>query len=180
MRTSRRRTGDSCTRLFEPLSRSILPVKAAVAALAATVILALVIACGGASEPKHPSEVCGSDAVGGQSGQAQGGTQLPPGGPPSFPYIFHGNFEVDGKPGPAGVTMFARIGLAKSPTVATGAGTYRNIIIGPITPDDVEAELEIFLGEPGQSNVKADQSFKFTTVNVPSTFECDLSFPRLP
>ena len=162
------------------MSRPILPIKAEVAALAAAIVLTLVIACGGGSEPKHPSEVCRTDAAGGQSGQAQDGTQLPPGGPPSFPYIFHGNFEVDGEPGPAGVTMFARIGLAKSPTIATGAGTYRNIIIGPITPDDVDAELEIFLGEPGQSNVKADQSFKFTKVNVPNTFECDLSFPRLP
>ena len=76
--------------------------------------------------------------------------------------------------------MFARIGDAKSPSISTGAGTYRNIIIGPLTSDDVEADLEIFLGDPDQATVKADQVFEFTSVSVPTTYECDLSFPRLP
>ena len=148
----------------------------ALTSIAAAVILAVVIACG-ESEPKHPSEVCRSDAAGGQT---QNAGSLPPGGPPSFPYIFQGQFEVDGKPGPAGATMFARIGAAKSPSVSTGAGTYRNIIIGPLTTDDVDAVVEIFLGDPEQSTVKADQTFKFTTVGVPTTYDCDISFPRLP
>ncbi len=148
-----------------------------VTTFAVTVMLAIVIACGGSSEPKHPSEVCVSDAA---PGQSQDGGSLPPGGPPSFPYIFHGQFEVDGEPGPAGVPMFARIGIAKSPLIATGAGTYRNIIIGPLIPDDIEAEVELFLGDPDQSSVKADQTFKFTRVSAPTTYECDISFPRLP
>ena len=159
------------------MNLSNLPIKVTVATFAAAVILVIVVACGGPSEPEHPSEVCGSAAG---TGQTQDGGSLPPGGPPSFPYIFHGGFEVDGKPGPAGVPMFARIGIAKSPLISTGAGTYRNIIIGPLVPDDIEAELQIFLGEPDQSNVMADQTFKFTKVNVPTTYECDLSFPRLP
>ena len=156
---------------------SIFRSPAALAIFAAAIALALAVACGGGSEAQHPSEVCGSDAAGGQT---QRGSSLPPGGPPSFPYIFHGEFEVDGEPGPAGVPMFARIGGAKSPSISTGAGTYRNIIIGPLNPEDVEADLQIFLGEPDQSTVKADQVFKFTSVGVPTTYECDLSFPRLP
>ena len=144
---------------------------------ATAIILAVVVACGGGNAAQHPSEVCGSDGTGGQT---QGGSSLPPGGPPSFPYIFQGEFEVDGKPGPAGVPMFARIGSAKSPSISTGSGTYRNIIIGPLTPNDVEADVEIFLGDPDGSTVKADQAFEFTSVSVPATYECDLSFPRLP
>ena len=174
---SRRRTGASATLVFDALNRSILPTQGAVAIFAAAIILAVAAACGGGGEAHHPSETCGSDAAGGQT---QGGSQLPPGGPPSFPYIFHGEFEVDGEPGPAGVPMFARIGGAKSPSISTGAGTYRNIIIGPLTSDDVEADLEIFLGDPDQATVKADQAFEFTSVSVPTTYECDLSFPRLP
>ncbi len=159
------------------MNLSNLPTRVTVTTFAATVILAIVVACGGSSEPKHPSEVCSSDAA---PGQTQDGGSLPPGGPPSFPYIFHGQFEVDGEPGPAGIPMFARIGIAKSPAISTGAGTYRNIIIGPLVPDDIEAELQIFLGEPDKSNVMADQAFTFTKVNAPTTYMCDLSFPRLP
>ena len=33
---------------------------------------------------------------------------------------------------------------------------------------------------PDGSTVKADQEFEFTPVSVPTTYECDLSFPRLP
>ncbi len=139
--------------------------------------LAIAACSGGEKAPPHPSEVCVSDAS--MEGQ-QSDTQLPPDGPPSFPYIFEGNFTVDGKSGPANLPMQARIGVGKSDLIHTGPGTYRNIILGPITQEDLEASVEFYLGDPEQGGVKADQTFSFRKVNQPTTFECDLSFPRLP
>ncbi|CAI8009020.1 Glutamyl-tRNA(Gln) amidotransferase subunit A [Geodia barretti] len=42
-------------------------------------------------------------------------------------------------------------------------------------PDDVEADLEIFLGDPDQSSVKADQAFKFTSDNTVIHADADAS-----
>ena len=142
-----------------------------------TLILTLaVIAVACSGEAAHPSDVCELVSAYAQTGQIQ----LPPDGPPSFPYIFQGGFTIDGESGPAGLTMYARIGRAKSPLIDTGTGAYRNIIIGPLSEEDLDAEVEFYLGTPEQSGVKADQVFRFERVSGPKTFECELSFPRLP
>lgn len=109
-------------------------------------------------------------------------TREPPSGPPpSMPYIFEGNFTVDGEPGPAGLSIFARIGDAHSfPPAKTLDGRYNNIIVGPVYTSDLEHDVTFHLGELDGDSVQAEETFPFEPVGSIANFEFDLSFPSLP
>ena len=100
--------------------------------------------------------------------------------PPAFPFIFSGKFTVDGRPGPAGVKIFARIGTAKSPLAETIEGRYRNVILGPADPVNQRGAIAFFLGDPDGKTVQAKETYAFRLVGQPTNVELELTFPGLP
>ena len=70
--------------------------------------------------------------------------ELPP-DVPSFPYIFHGKFYINGKLGPEGSNIFARLGNLDSPIIQTSEGEFENLIIGPKNKDDINNDVKFFL-----------------------------------
>ena len=122
---------------------------------------------------------CGSGADPTSVPTAQ--TSPPTGFPPSFPYIFEGNFTVAGQPGPAGVQVFARIGDARSqPAAAPRPGYYNNIVVGPLKTEDIDKPITFHLGDPDGASVQANETHPFNVVGRPTNFEFDLSFSSLP
>ena len=102
---------------------------------------------------------------------------------PSFPYTFSGNFTVDGTPGPAGITIYARMGGTNSPTSAAPAdGFYNNIIIGPSSEraEDLRQPVKFYIGTLNGPSVEAEETFEFKVVGAPTSVELNLTFPRLP
>ncbi len=139
-------------------------VGGALATLALAVLTALALAgaaCGGAAATATPAL-----------------TAIP--GPPAFPLIFSGKFTVGGKPGPAGLPIFARIGDARSPLTNTGSGTYNNIILGPSDPASQSGKVEFFLGNLDGITVRASQTYRFQVKSQPTNVTLDLNFSELP
>ena len=122
-------------------------------------------------------------ACGGKEGPAATHTPppgLPPGGPPAWPYIFRGDATVAGKPIPAGIPIFARMGSSRSQVAETLEGRYLNIIVGPTTVEDLDRKITFHLGDPDGADVQAKETFDFESLSQITNFELDLSFPRLP
>lgn len=99
----------------------------------------------------------------------------------SFPYIFKGNFTVNGQPGPKGIPMFARLGNTHGIVNDTiRKGEFSNIIISPERIEDMGKIITFHLGEPDGKNVQADQLFPFEQTKTPQFLTINLTFPRLP
>jgi hypothetical protein len=104
----------------------------------------------------------------------------PPTNPPSAPYIFSGRFTVAGAPGPAGISIHAQIGSARSPLAATGDGTYRNVILGPANPEDQRGDVKFYLSKQGAGTVEAAETYPFKFLSQPTSVELSLTFASLP
>ena len=101
--------------------------------------------------------------------------------PITFPYVFSGNFTVDGEPGPADVPMFARIGEARGPfNDSVRVGEYINVSITPIDEADYGKEITFHLGHPDGPTVQAEETYVFIESNQPLFLQLDLTFPRMP
>ena len=99
----------------------------------------------------------------------------------SFPYIFKGNFTVNGQPGPKGIPMFARLGGTHGIVNDTiRKGEFSNIIIAPERLEDMGKVITFHLGEPDGKNIQADQLFPFQQTKTPQFLTINLTFPRLP
>lgn len=102
-------------------------------------------------------------------------------GPPRFPMIFEGKFTVDGKPGPADATIYAEFIHGGSPISTTFEGEYVQVILGPVSVDDLEhGVISFYLGTRDGAHVKAKETWEWDDVGKPTNQVLDLSFPRLP
>tara|TARA_Y100001936_G_C15511446_1_gene378235 strand:+ start:75 stop:521 length:447 start_codon:yes stop_codon:yes gene_type:complete len=99
---------------------------------------------------------------------------LPP-GIPSFPYIFSGEFYFNGTPGPENSTIFSRLGDLDSPEIITGDGTFKDLIIGPKTSDDITNKIEFYLINDGKI-IKAEEEIPFDVVVEITNLEIKLNF----
>ncbi|MBI63775.1 MAG: hypothetical protein CL778_00655 [Chloroflexi bacterium] len=102
-------------------------------------------------------------------------------GPPPLPFIFNGKFTIDNKPGPAGITIFAQIIDGGSPIAVTENGSYRHIILSPVSQKDLEhGIIHFYLGDREGNYVESDQIFKLKKINNPTTINLDLNFSNIP
>ena len=102
-------------------------------------------------------------------------------GPPPFPIIFEGKFTVDGKPGPADATIYAEFIHGGSPASTTFEGEYVQVILGPVSTEDIEhGIISFYLGSRDGDHVKANETWEWDRVGKPTNQVLDLSFDRLP
>jgi hypothetical protein len=102
-------------------------------------------------------------------------------GPPPFPIIFEGKFTVNGEPGPADHTIYAEFIHGGSPRSTTFAGEYIQVILGPVSNDDIEhGVISFYLGTRVGDHVKAEETWSWNPLSSPTNQVLDLSFPRLP
>jgi len=102
-------------------------------------------------------------------------------GPPAFPIIFEGQFTVDGEPGPAYQTIYAEFIHGGSLPSTTGDGEFTDVIVGPVSVDDIEyGVISFFLGTRDGDHVKAAQTWVWDSPKAPANQVLNLSFPRLP
>ncbi|MBG82274.1 MAG: hypothetical protein CL791_03070 [Chloroflexi bacterium] len=102
-------------------------------------------------------------------------------GPPTFPMIFDGKFTVDGKPGPSEQTIYAEFIHGGSPLSRTLEGEYIQVILSPVSVDDLEhGEISFYLGTRDGDHVKAKETWQWDTTNKPINQTLNLTFPRLP
>ena len=95
--------------------------------------------------------------------------------------IFEGKFTVAGEPGPADQTIYAEFIHGGSPNSTTFEGEYVQVILGPVSIEDVEHGLVTFyLGTREGDHVKADQTWEWDQLSRPTNQVLDLSFARLP
>ena len=110
--------------------------------------------------------------------QEEGGVldpSLPPGGPPSFPYIFEGNFYLNGEPGKEGLHLYAKLGDLESPIVITENGYFKNLIIGPKIPEDMLNVIEFYLIE-NSIPIKSKKEIQFKKTHKPRFEIIELKF----
>jgi len=103
------------------------------------------------------------------------GPSLPPGGPPSFPYIFEGKFYLNGEPGKEGLHLYAKLGDLDSPIIVTDNGYFENLIIGPKVPEDMLNVIEFYLIENSMP-IKSKKEIKFKKTNKPKFEIIELEF----
>ena len=102
-------------------------------------------------------------------------------GPPPLPMIFNGKFTVAGAPGPANQTIYAEFIHGGSTYFTTLDGEYVQLILGPVSVDDIEhGVIGFYLGTREGDHVKADQTWTWSPVSRPTNQVLDLSFPRFP
>ena len=105
-------------------------------------------------------------------------------GPPLAPMIFEGKFMVAGERGPADQTIYAEFIHGGSPNSKTLEGEYLQVILGPVSVDDLEhGVISFYLGTRDGDHVKADQTWTWNRAirpSNPTNQVLDLSFPRLP
>jgi len=102
-------------------------------------------------------------------------------GPPPLPMIFEGKFTVAGEPGPANQTIYAEFIHGGSGNSRTLEGEYVQVILGPVSVDDIEhGVISFYLGTREGDHVKADQTWDWIGVDTPTNQILDLSFPRFP
>ncbi len=102
-------------------------------------------------------------------------------GPPPFPIIFSGKFTVNSEPGPANQTIYAEFIHGGSPPSRTLEGEYMQVILGPVSTDDVaHGIISFYLGSRDGDHVKAKETWKWDQVNLPTNQSLDLTFSRLP
>ena len=149
----------------------------------ALLVLALAAACGGNEGPAPtptPTATATATATPAPTATPTLPPGVPPGGPPAWPYIFRGHATVAGNPIPAGTPIFARLGSARSPVAETMEGRYLNIIVGPTNVEDLDSKITFHLGDPDGVSVPAKETLNLDSRSQITTFELDLSFPRLP
>ena len=100
---------------------------------------------------------------------------LPPGGPPSFPYIFEGKFYLNGEPGKEGLHLYAKLGDLNSPIVVTDNGYFKHLIIGPKVPEDMLNVIEFYLVE-NSIPIKSKKEIQFNQTNKPKFEIIELEF----
>jgi hypothetical protein len=102
-------------------------------------------------------------------------------GPPVFPIIFEGKFTVDGEPGPADQTIYAEFIHGGSPRSTTFEGEYVQVILGPVSKDDIEhGIIHFYLGTRDGDHVTAEETWDWDTLGQPTNQVQNLTFPRLP
>ena len=102
-------------------------------------------------------------------------------GPPPIPIIFGGKLTVDGKPGPANQTIYAEFIHGGSPPSRTFEGEYVQVILGPVSAADIEhGIITFYLGSRDGDHVKAEETWVWDQVNLPTNQSLDLTFSRLP
>ena len=102
-------------------------------------------------------------------------------GPPPLPMIFEGKFTVAGEPGPADQIIYAEFIHGGSPDTRTLEGRYIQVILGPVSVDDLDhGVISFYLGTRDGDHVKADQTWTWSPVNQPTNQVLDLTFPRYP
>ena len=102
-------------------------------------------------------------------------------GPPPFPLIFEGNFTVGGKTGPADQTIYAEFIHGGSLRSTTLAGEYVQVILGPVSLDDIEhGVITFYLGTRDGEHVKAEETWEWDQIGKPTNQVLNLTFPRLP
>ena len=102
-------------------------------------------------------------------------------GVPPLPYIFNGKFTIDNNPGPAGIKIFAQIIDGGSPISVTENGSYRHIILSPVSQKDLDhGIIHFYLGTREGNYIEAEQIFKIKKINSPTTINLDLNFSNIP
>jgi len=136
--------------------------------LLATLAITLIAAAGCSSTDAEPTPYDRDDFT-------------PVAGPPPFPLIFKGKFTVDGKPGPADQTIYGEFIHGGSRKSTTLAGEYVQVILGPVSMDDVEhGIITFYLGTRDGDHVKAEETWEWSAGGSPTNQILDLTFPRLP
>ena len=101
--------------------------------------------------------------------------------PPGMPYIFEGNYFVDGEPGPGGQRIFTKLTTSRSQVGTTlDGGRYLNIIHGPVSDSDWDVPFIFCLGDPEGLAVPAKETYDYENLGQPHAVELDLHFPRFP
>ncbi len=102
-------------------------------------------------------------------------------GPPPVPIIVEGKFTVDGEPAPADQTIYAEFIHGGSLRSTTFAGEYVQVILGPVSVDDIEhGVITFYLGTRDSDHVKAEETWEWDPVSKPTNQVLDLTFSRLP
>jgi hypothetical protein len=105
----------------------------------------------------------------------------PVSGPPPFPIIFEGKFTVEGKPGPAGSTIYAEFIHGGSPMSTTYEGEYVQVILGPVSESDIEhGVISFYLGTRDGDHVKAEETWDWNPIDGITNQVLDLTFYRNP
>ena len=105
----------------------------------------------------------------------------PVSGPPPFPIIFEGKFTVEGKPGPAGSTIYAEFIHGGSPISTTYEGEYVQVILGPVSESDIEhGVISFYLGTRAGDHVKAEETWDWNPIDGITNQVLDLTFSRNP
>jgi len=102
---------------------------------------------------------------------------LPP-GIPSYPYIFHGEFYINGELGEKDSKIISKLGELDSPIVITNYGKFENLIIGPKNEDDVLNNIEFYLILENGENIKAKEEIPFEKVNKIVNEKIELNFEK--
>ncbi len=101
--------------------------------------------------------------------------------PPGLPYIFDGNYYVDGEIGPGGQTIYAKLSTSRSQPVKTlDDGRYFGMIHGPVSDPDWDVPFIFCLGTPDGEAVPAEETYEYENLGKPHVVQLDLHFPRFP
>ncbi|MEC7837809.1 MAG: hypothetical protein VX523_03725 [Chloroflexota bacterium] len=102
---------------------------------------------------------------------------LPP-GIPSYPYIFEGEFYINGDFGEKDSKIISKLGELESPIVTTSYGEFKNLIIGPRNNDDIKNNIEFYLILQNGENIKAKEEIPFEILNKITNKKIELNFEK--
>ena len=100
---------------------------------------------------------------------------LPP-GIPSYPYIFSGKFYVNNSPGPDNSIIISKLGELDSPEIISGFGTFKDLIIGPKTSDDIKNNIQFYLIIDDEKMIKAEEELPYDVITNITNVEIELNF----
>lgn len=101
--------------------------------------------------------------------------------PERLPYIFKGNYFVDGEPGPPGVNIWTQLPTSRSGAMATlDDGRYVGVVHGPIRDADVGVPFIFCIGDPDGASVQAVETYDYDNKGTFHEVELELHFPKLP
>ena len=100
---------------------------------------------------------------------------LPP-GIPSYHYIFSGTFYVNNSPGPQNSIINSKLGELDSPEIISGYGTFKDLIIGPKTSDDIKNNIEFYLKIDDEKMIKAEEELPYDVIMNITSVEIELNF----
>lgn len=105
----------------------------------------------------------------------------PEAGPPALPFIFSGNYYVDGELGPEGQSVYVKLITSRSQIGTTReGGVYPAIAHGPVSEQDWGTPFIFCLGTPDGSAVPAEETFEYENLGRINNVNLDLHFPRFP